>query len=329
MPFPSGTYILQISDSATRAELEQFYALLQGYLSVDHVADGTHGNIRGRSLTLTADATTGATGNLTADGSGAFDGNVTADADGRAVTLGDIATLTNRTASPGISMARDSTSHFSLIADLVSGSAALVFQDTRNIAVNTQPVALRRTTAVNTTPANYILEPTATTATLDIGENATANRIGSIYAGSIYAAAAFYERLRSVAVGEWTAVAYASGNFTASSGTWTVDSGDQVTFKYMLVGKTIFVHVVIQNTDVSATPNQLRIAIPAGFTAAAEQWGTCDILDAGASREAGKWNVASGGTVINVMRENAGGANWNTTAADNSDVRGLFVFEVQ
>lgn len=163
--------------------------------------------------------------------------------------------------------------------------------------------------------------------TVNLGNNVDSG--GGGYWDGVYANQFFRKNYSATAQGEWTSVAFASGNFTASSGTWTVDSADQVTFKYTLIGKTMFVQVVIQNTDVSATPNQLKIAIPGSFISAVESWGTCDILDAGANREAGKWSVASGGTVINFMRENAGGANWTSTSSDNTDVRGIIQFEVQ
>lgn len=47
--FPDQTYI-SASDPAVRAELQAFYAQLEGWLSIDHKGDGTHGDIRCASV---------------------------------------------------------------------------------------------------------------------------------------------------------------------------------------------------------------------------------------------------------------------------------------
>lgn len=69
--------------------------------------------------------------------------------------------------------------------------------------------------------------------------------------------------------GIWISQPYVSGDFTASSGTWTVDSGDIQIFKYKLDGTTLFVSWAIGTTSVSATPATLQIKIPGGFSAVA------------------------------------------------------------
>lgn len=74
MPYPSLTFA-HLLENATRAELEQFVSLLQGYLSEQHTDTGAHGAITSTSLTST--------------GAGVFDGNVTADADGSPVIAGE------------------------------------------------------------------------------------------------------------------------------------------------------------------------------------------------------------------------------------------------
>jgi hypothetical protein len=77
MPFPGGTYLSQLT-GAVKAELDQFYALLEGYLRVQHNEDGTH-------AAITADS-------VTATGDGTFAGDLIArsgDADGEC-TLGDV-----------------------------------------------------------------------------------------------------------------------------------------------------------------------------------------------------------------------------------------------
>lgn len=60
-------------------------------------------------------------------------------------------------------------------------------------------------------------------------------------------------------------VAYASGNFTADTGTWTVQSADQVTFWYQQAGRRLLVGFLIEHTTVASSPSYLQIAIPGGF----------------------------------------------------------------
>jgi hypothetical protein len=64
----------------------------------------------------------------------------------------------------------------------------------------------------------------------------------------------------------WTAVPFSAGNFTAAgSMTWTVGSGDVITNKYKVLGKTLIWQVQLENTTVGGTPsNQLKIAVPVG-----------------------------------------------------------------
>jgi hypothetical protein len=94
-------------------------------------------------------------------------------------------------------------------------------------------------------------------------------------ASTVSAAGAYFERSRSVALGEWTQVAYNAGNFsTSSAALWTVDAGDQAVFSYMLVGKTITVSIEINTSTVSAggTAGNLRVVLPGGFVANKNAW---------------------------------------------------------
>jgi hypothetical protein len=150
------------------------------------------------------------------------------------------------------------------------------------------------------------------------------------YGPTIVATTAFYERGRSVALGEWTTPTYSAGDFTASAGSWGVDSGDITTYSYTLIGKTMTVNFVIDGTDVStAAPTNLRIKIPGGFTANKTVIASAQVSDAGGAFQAGICRVASGGTVIEVYKDNTGSALWTLTAGDNTSVRGSITFEVQ
>jgi hypothetical protein len=135
------------------------------------------------------------------------------------------------------------------------------------------------------------------------------------------------ERGRSAKIGEWTDVAYNSGDFTASAGTWTVDSGDVLEFKYALVGKTMFVSFVIAGTDLSSAAEKLKIAIPGGFTAANRSDNFGFATDNGGTPEPATVTVLAGGTTIDCGLLD--GTNWASTAADNTNIVGEIFFDVQ
>lgn len=100
-------------------------------------------------------------------------------------------------------------------------------------------------------------------------------------------------RLMSHAQGAYITPTFAAGNYTASSGTWTVGSGDVTTNRFLLKDRQLHVELVLVTTDTSATPAELRFVIPGGYTAAAQTRGFATFSDAGASRVLGV--VASSG----------------------------------
>lgn len=123
-------------------------------------------------------------------------------------------------------------------------------------------------------------------------------------------------------------VSHAGGNFTASAGSWTVDAGDQTSLTYQQRGKMVRMQWVIVTTDVSATPASLNIAVPNSFTAAREQWGHHDAVDAGGTPMSGAIRIQNAASVLELFVANWIGATWSTTAADNTATRGSFDFEV-
>ena len=120
---------------------------------------------------------------------------------------------------------------------------------------------------------------------------------------------------------------FSAGNFTASAGTWTVDSGDVITYAYTVVGKTMTLTWAIQSTDVSAG-SVLRLAIPGGYTAAREAYGVYRATDAGAAAVAAVCNVLASGTYVQLFAT-MGGTAWTITAGDNTNTQGTLTFEVQ
>lgn len=70
--------------------------------------------------------------------------------------------------------------------------------------------------------------------------------------------------------GAYIDIAYASGNFTAQAGTWTVDSGDLITSAYYVRGLEVYYKLKILSSTTSTTPNYLDAVLP--FTCARSEY---------------------------------------------------------
>jgi hypothetical protein len=120
---------------------------------------------------------------------------------------------------------------------------------------------------------------------------------------NIVATGTITERGRTAAMGVWTDVPYSAANFTGFGAmTWTVDAADQITYRYMFVGDTMFVDVYLDATSVGgvvSTP--LMIAIPGGFVAAKSVASGTFVVDNGATAVAFQ-RVLAGATKIEVAR---------------------------
>jgi hypothetical protein len=145
--------------------------------------------------------------------------------------------------------------------------------------------------------------------------------------GTISSSGAFFERSRSTAMGEWTSVAYSAGNFTAPLGmTWTVDSGDQITYAYSIVGKTMFLAVYLDTTSIVCTcAPTVNIAIPGGFIAAKKIQSAALMFDNGVAKAAYN-RVAASGTTVEVGID---GTALYTASTNNTYIRVFIMFEVQ
>lgn len=124
----------------------------------------------------------------------------------------------------------------------------------------------------------------------------------------------------------WTTPSFDAGNFTASgSMTWTVASGDVITYAYLIEGKKMTVAFDIQDSTIEGTPsNILKIAIPASKTATKSMLTLCRLYDNSAS-VVGFASVSASGTTINICRLDSA----NYTAGTNTNVvQGEIVFEI-
>lgn len=331
MPFPSGTYINQILDAATRAELEQFYSLLQGYLSAQHNDDGSHGDI-----------TTGdidATGDITASGDGIFSGDVTANKDASSSVgpfeSGLVGSHSNASVlGPALQLGRTvDTWRWFLAANVLRGSpagavAALEFIAGKDSASFRRVMQL--TQADTPVSGEYYIAPSVT-GKLYLG--AASGVLGAFSQAAnieaIYTKLGIFERNRTVAMGEWTSVAFNAANFTSVGGgtAWTVIAANQVTYAYTVIGKTLIVVFSITGTNVTGTPTELGIAIPGGFTVAKTALVPFRVFDAGT----GKFGIAEAdaGTTKIRLFTSVGGAGWAATAGSDTYAQGTITLEVQ
>lgn len=145
--------------------------------------------------------------------------------------------------------------------------------------------------------------------------------------GTITASGSIAERLRSVAMGAWTAVAFAAAMYTATGTTWTVTNTQQVTLKYMLIGTTLFVTFYINTSTVGGSTPNLFLTLPLNAAAAVTAYGTCAYNDNG-TKGTGVIKCATGTTSpqLTLMKDLAASVDWANSAA--LTIAGSIAFEV-
>ena len=141
--------------------------------------------------------------------------------------------------------------------------------------------------------------------------------------GGVSLTGQIYQAGLSAYMGGWTAIVYSAGNFTASdSQTWTVDSGDQITFKYMIVGKTMWLQFNITTSSVSGSCAELRLALPA-YTPFNSSIQPIRLFNS--SNKSGIAVVENAGTYVKI--QDASGSNLVSSTNDTS-VQGTICFEI-
>lgn len=68
--------------------------------------------------------------------------------------------------------------------------------------------------------------------------------------------------------GGWVTAPFSAANFTANTGTWTVEAGDVMICRYRLSGRTLTIAIYINTSSTAGGPNNLQIGNAAygGFT---------------------------------------------------------------
>lgn len=123
-----------------------------------------------------------------------------------------------------------------------------------------------------------------------------------------------------------TTVAHSGSNFTASSGSWTVDSGDQKEFSYWVIGDVMTVTFSLEDTSFSGTPLEAYITIPGSFSVASGVRAVVciDATVAGSATDVGRARVVTGANQIVLFRRD--GSNWSGT--NNTNMRGQISFRI-
>jgi hypothetical protein len=304
---------------AQQNQLQQFVSYILGWASAQHKDDGSHSAITCDSLTVAEPASPITAGNVT----------------------GDLIPTTTNTQSLGSSNANKPYSplywkqlYLGTALNMGQGSQAGILEPAWTATLS----STNQTWQANVVSGQSItFKGFTTTQPLRIGGGALVG--GALHAddgctmsvlrvSDMEGVNGLYERGRSTHLGEWIQVAYAGGNFTGNASmTWTVDAGDQSTYTYTLVGKTMTVAWFLATTTVAGTPNTtLQITIPGGFTANQTMFAAHFYKDNGATNVAGIVQVAAGTTVIGLFKIDS--SNWSA-ATNTTQTIGQISFEVQ
>lgn len=141
------------------------------------------------------------------------------------------------------------------IASIGAGQVTLAHQDTNSTAANR---LLNQVTSVGTPLAAGI-----GTATYQ------------------YDAVTLRWRLVQHEQGAYITVPYSSGNFTAATGTWTVDSGDQLAFGYWIRGRECVYTLDLASTSLSNATVTIRVTLTGMPVVAVNKFIVVWVSDAG------------------------------------------------
>jgi len=123
----------------------------------------------------------------------------------------------------------------------------------------------------------------------------------------------------------WQSTAFAAGNFTANSGTWTVATADQKQYQFIKIGQFLVVNFFLEDTTTgSGMGNELRIQLPKGMKASATTY-TGPLTVKGAVDTEGY--ITTGGTDKLYCYRTDHSA-WPSSTTDNLDLRGMITLAV-
>ena len=123
----------------------------------------------------------------------------------------------------------------------------------------------------------------------------------------------------------WQDVAFAAGNFTANSGTWTVASADQQLYRYTKIGRVLSLNFFLEDTTTgSGMGTQLRIKMPLGMKASATTF-MGPLIVRGSVETEGYVTTEGTDTLYCYRTDHAA---WPSSITNNVDVRGTITCQV-
>lgn len=295
-------------------ELDSAYRRIKAAWGVQHKDDDAHGDVTADSLVVAETLEVGE--------SGLFGGNVTVQLDThQSVVIGDLSDVNpGGIGATGIRLQDDANTDFTIEADPGTFSApALIWRDLLNGSVASSFLGLFRSSAVGVAPAEYNLSPPASTISLYLGSLASGRRWAEVYSTVVRVFTGFYERGRTVALGDGETPVFNAATYTASGGfTWSVASAK--THRLSRVGSQLFCDFWLEGTNVlGGAPAELNIALPAGLVAAVNQGVTFQAIDKGTSA-VGWARIVAGESFVR-LQSSIAGAGWQATAGADTTVR--------
>jgi hypothetical protein len=226
-------------------------------------------------------------------------------------TINDTGDVDNLVLDPGVSLLRCANPSLLTLTGLLAGIEG---QRLDIVSVGAADVQIANQDIGSSGP-NRILCGVAATITLS-------NGVGR--ARLIYDATTNRWRVLLHVQGASVAPDFDAGDYTSSSGSWTVSSGNVDWWAFLLEGRRLVMLFTLRNTSVSGTPTTLQIAIPNGFTPAGPASALVDLLDNGA-RAVGVAQIAAGGSSIDIVRQDRTAF---ATSSSATDVEGAITCEV-
>jgi hypothetical protein len=123
-------------------------------------------------------------------------------------------------------------------------------------------------------------------------------------------------RATALSPGDWIAVTFAAGDFTASASmTWTVAAPDVTAFRYRQLGTLVQIDLIVEASTVGGTPSTyLQVTLPNGFATTAASRTFVLVDDNAGGIVGGFMDTTAAGTLLKFGR--TAGANWS--AATNA-----------
>lgn len=214
-----------------------------------------------------------------------------------------------------VDLLRCNNSSLLTIRGLVAGVSG---QRLTIVSVGTAQVDLANQNA-NSSAANRIIN--GVTATISLAKGL--GRAELVYDGS-----SSRWRVADHKQGGFITVPYNAANFFGPAGmTWTVDSGDQDTYAYLLVQRMLTVFLWIRTSSIGGTTlgPPIYATLPGGFTAARNVGTLCMLVNNG-PRSTGQFSCGGGSTTINVNLLSFANL---VASTDTTEVFGQMTLEVQ